>query len=113
MILRKDLKKIIFLGWNCIFGCLHVVAQNQENQQVVDSLGASLAEVKLDSVFGIPRSEINAVSISSVSTLPLTSLQQFLKANNTGLFINESSGEPGNQATDVLPRNFKTIVVRV
>ena len=97
MILRKDLKKIIFLGWNCIFGCLHVVAQNQENQQVVDSLGASLAEVKLDSVFGIPRSEINAVSISSVSTLPLTSLQQFLKANNTGLFINESSGEPGTK----------------
>lgn len=95
MILRKDLKKIIFLGWNCIFGSFCAPVQSAHSQSVVDSSGTGLIAVKLDSVFGIQKSNINAVHISSVSKLPLTSLQQFLKANNTGLFVNEPSGEPG------------------
>ncbi|MFZ4862367.1 SusC/RagA family TonB-linked outer membrane protein [Sphingobacterium sp. Mn56C] len=51
----------------------------------------------LDTVFRVNGGSINPVQIRHTSLLPIVSLQQQLKANNTGVMVTEQTGEPGTK----------------
>src|SRR5690606_17919962 len=95
MIKKRCLSGLVFLGWSYV--CCSPVYSQQKELVPSDSLKLQIGAVKLDSLFDIKTSQINPIDIKKQSLLPYTSLQQYLKGSNTGLYVTEPSGEPGTK----------------
>lgn len=72
-----------------------MVMLSQDTSIVDTSLKTNEFNLKRDSVFTDVAKVTMAQSTSELSTLPVISLQQYLKGNAPGVYVQESSGEPG------------------
>ncbi len=95
MIKKRYLDRLILLGWSC--ACYSFAFGQDKVLSASDSLKLQIGTSKLDSIFQIKTSQVNPVEIKKQALLPYSSLQQYLKGNNTGLYVTESSGEPGTK----------------
>ncbi|WP_333865820.1 SusC/RagA family TonB-linked outer membrane protein [Sphingobacterium sp.] len=95
MIKKRYLDRIVLLGFSC--ACYSFAFAQDKVLSPSDSLKLQIGTAKLDSIFQIKTSQVNPVEIKKQALLPYSSLAQYLKGNNTGLYVTEPSGEPGTK----------------
>ena len=72
-----------------------VVMLSQDTSNIDTSLKTNEFNLKRDSIFTDVAKVTMAQSTGELSTLPVISLQQYLKGNAPGVYVQEPSGEPG------------------
>jgi len=95
MIKKRYLDRLVLLGFSC--ACYSFAFGQDKVLSPSDSLKLQIGTAKLDSIFQIKTSQVNPVEIKKQALLPYSSLAQYLKGNNTGLYVTEPSGEPGTK----------------
>ena len=95
MIKKRYLDRLILLGWSC--ACYSFAFGQDKVLSPSDSLKLQIGTSKLDSIFQIKTSQVNPIEIKKQALLPYSSLAQYLKGSNTGLYVTEPSGESGTK----------------
>lgn len=54
----------------------------------------------------ISKRNVDTVKLSSISSYPFISLQQALKSNSKGLYVQETTGEPGSESQSIILRGL-------
>src|SRR5690606_11648512 len=72
-----------------------IVAAGQPDSLARDSAATALFPTGRDSVFGELRLRTVALDADDIARFPAASLQQYMKDQTPGLYVQESSGEPG------------------
>ena len=96
-ILRNFIFSVFLLGPVAIVNAQEEVVVDVENAENVDSVvllpanGINLLKVSRDTGIG----SASATLLRSISQQPLISVQQYLKGNMSGVYVQETTGEPG------------------